>query len=87
MMQGKIHLYEGYLLWKVTFPVRVFQLLAVDTLVVTNAAGGLKPKFKFGNMLIHDHINLPGLCSENPHIEPKDERFGVWFSAMFDAYH
>lgn len=87
MMQGKFYLYEGYLLWKVTFPVRVFQVLGVDTLVVINAAGGLNLKFVGGNiMLIHDHINLPGLCSENPRIGPNDERFGVWFSAMSDAY-
>lgn len=87
MMQGRFHMYEGYPVWKVTFPVRVFHLLGVDTLVVTNAAGGLNPKFEVGDiMLIRDHINLPGLCGENPLIGPNDERFGVRFPAMSDAY-
>lgn len=87
MMQGRFHLYEGYPLWKVTFPVRVFQLLGVHTLVVTNAAGGLNPKFEVGDiMLIRDHINLPGICGENPLIGPNDERYGVRFPAMSDAY-
>ncbi|XP_066200852.1 purine nucleoside phosphorylase isoform X1 [Saccopteryx leptura] len=87
MMQGRFHMYEGYPLWKVTLPIRVFQLLGVDTLVVTNAAGGLNPKFEVGDiMLIRDHINLPGLCGQNPLIGPNDERFGVRFPAMSDAY-
>ncbi|XP_053450903.1 purine nucleoside phosphorylase isoform X2 [Nycticebus coucang] len=87
MMQGRFHAYEGYPLWKVTFPIRVFQLIGVDTLVVTNAAGGLNPKFEVGDiMLIRDHINLPGFCGQNPLIGPNDERFGVRFPAMSDAY-
>ncbi|XP_062946092.1 purine nucleoside phosphorylase isoform X1 [Cynocephalus volans] len=87
MMKGRFHLYEGYSLWKVTFPVRVFRLLGVDTLVVTNAAGGLNPKFEVGDiMLIRDHINLPGFCGQNPLKGPNDERFGVRFPAMSDAY-
>ncbi|KAI5189503.1 purine nucleoside phosphorylase [Manis pentadactyla] len=87
MMQGRFHMYEGYPLWKVTFPVRVFQLLGVNTLVVTNAAGGLNRKFKVGDiMLIRDHINLPGFCGQNPLRGPNDERFGVRFPAMSDAY-
>lgn len=56
--------------------MRVFQLLGVDTLVVTNAAGGLNPNFEVGDiMLIRDHINLPGICGENPLIGPNDERY------------
>ncbi|XP_008830776.1 purine nucleoside phosphorylase [Nannospalax galili] len=87
MMQGRFHMYEGYPLWKVTFPVRVFRLLGVDTLVVTNAAGGLNPDFEVGDiMLIRDHINLPGFCGQNPLQGPNDERFGVRFPAMSDAY-
>ncbi|KAM5176552.1 purine nucleoside phosphorylase [Callospermophilus lateralis] len=87
MMQGRFHTYEGYPLWKVTFPVRVFRLLGVDTLVVTNAAGGLNPNFEVGDiMLIRDHINLPGLGGQNPLKGPNDERFGVRFPAMSDAY-
>lgn len=50
--------------------------MGVDTLVVTNAAGGLNPKFEVGDiMLIRDHINLPGLCGENPLIGPNEERY------------
>lgn len=61
---------------KVTFPVRVFHLLGVHTLVVTNAAGGLNPKFEVGDiMLIRDHINLPGFGGENALIGPNDERY------------
>nr|XP_005603240.1 purine nucleoside phosphorylase isoform X1 [Equus caballus] len=87
MMQGRFHMYEGYPLWKVTFPVRVFHLLGVDTLVVTNAAGGLNSSFEAGDiMLIRDHINLPGFSGQNPLIGPNDERFGVRFPAMSDAY-
>lgn len=76
MMQGRFHTYEGYSLSKVTFPVRVFHLLGVDTLVVTNAAGGLNPSFEVGDiMLIRDHINLPGFSGQNPLRGPNDERY------------
>ena len=58
-----------------TFPVRVFRLLGVETLVVTNAAGGLNPNFEVGDiMLIRDHINLPGFSGENPLRGPNEER-------------
>uniref|UniRef100_H0XHZ9 Purine nucleoside phosphorylase n=1 Tax=Otolemur garnettii TaxID=30611 RepID=H0XHZ9_OTOGA len=68
-----------YLLWKVTFLVRVFQLIGVDTLVVTNAAGGLRPRVEVGDiMLICDHINLTGFCGQNPLTGPHGERFGVF---------
>ncbi|XP_004413093.1 PREDICTED: purine nucleoside phosphorylase [Odobenus rosmarus divergens] len=87
MMQGRFHMYEGYPIWKVTFPVRVFFLMGVDTLVVTNAAGGLNPEFEVGDiMLIRDHINFPGFSGVNPLIGPNDERFGLRFPAMSDAY-
>ncbi|KAM8935030.1 purine nucleoside phosphorylase [Lycaon pictus] len=87
MMQGRFHMYEGYSLSKVTFPVRVFFLMGVDTLVVTNAAGGLNREFEVGDiMLIRDHINLPGFSGWNPLQGPNDERFGVRFLAMSDAY-
>ncbi|XP_045640846.1 purine nucleoside phosphorylase isoform X2 [Ursus americanus] len=87
VMQGRFHMYEGYSISKVTFPVRVFFLMGVDTLVVTNAAGGLNPEFEVGDiMLIRDHINLPGLSGVNPLIGPNDERFGLRFPAMSDAY-
>ncbi|XP_004781510.1 purine nucleoside phosphorylase [Mustela putorius furo] len=87
VMQGRFHMYEGYSIWKVTFPVRVFYLMGVDTLVVTNAAGGLNPEFEVGDiMLIRDHINLPGFSGVNPLMGPNDERFGLRFPAMSNAY-
>lgn len=54
-------------LFQVTYPVRVFSLLGIETLIVTNAAGGINPKFKVGDiMLIKDHINMPGFAGQNP---------------------
>ncbi|XP_020353581.1 purine nucleoside phosphorylase 4b isoform X1 [Oncorhynchus kisutch] len=86
-MQGRFHLYEGYSLCKVTFPVRIFKLLGVETLIVTNASGGLCPDFKVGDiMLIKDHINLPGFAGQHPLCGPNDERFGIRFPCMSDAY-
>ncbi|KAG7276547.1 hypothetical protein CRUP_019597 [Coryphaenoides rupestris] len=86
-MQGRFHLYEGYSLCKVTFPVRIFKLLGVETLVVTNAAGGICPDFKVGDiMVIKDHINLPGFAGQHPLCGPNDERFGIRFPCMSDAY-
>lgn len=58
-----------------TFPVRVFHLLGVETLIVTNAAGGLNPELKVGDiMMICDHINMPGFAGENPLVGPNEER-------------
>ncbi|KAL1776044.1 purine nucleoside phosphorylase [Sigmodon hispidus] len=71
---GRFHMYEGYPLSKVTFPVKVFHLLGVDMLIVTNAAGGLNPNFEVGDiMLIRDHINLPGFSGQNPLRGPNDK--------------
>ncbi|XP_038597441.1 purine nucleoside phosphorylase-like [Tachyglossus aculeatus] len=87
VMQGRFHMYEGYSLSKVTFPVRVFRLLGVHTLVVTNAAGGVNPAFETGDvMLIRDHINLPGFSGQNPLSGFNDSRFGERFPAMSNAY-
>ncbi|KAM9404076.1 LOW QUALITY PROTEIN: purine nucleoside phosphorylase 4b [Salvelinus alpinus] len=86
-MQGRFHLYEGYSLCKVTFPVRIFKLLGVETLIVTNASGRLCPDFKVGDiMLIKDHINLPGFAGQHPLCGPNDERYGIRFPCMSDAY-
>ncbi|TWW73514.1 purine nucleoside phosphorylase 5b [Takifugu flavidus] len=86
-MQGRFHLYEGYPIQKITLPMRVFKLLGVETVVLTNAAGGLNQDFKVGDvMIIKDHINMPGFAGNNPLVGPNDERFGVRFPCMSDAY-
>uniref|UniRef100_A0A8C2PXJ2 Purine nucleoside phosphorylase n=1 Tax=Cyprinus carpio TaxID=7962 RepID=A0A8C2PXJ2_CYPCA len=86
-MQGRFHFYEGYNIATVTYPVRVFFLLGIETLIVTNAAGGLNSKFKMGDiMLIKDHINMPGFAGQNPLCGRNEERFGVRFPCMSDAY-
>ena len=86
-MQGRIHLYEGYTAEEITFPIRVMRRLGVETLVLTNAAGGLNPDFQAGNlMLIVDHINFVGMAGHNPLIGPNVESFGTRFPSMTQAY-
>ncbi|XP_068097794.1 purine nucleoside phosphorylase isoform X1 [Hyperolius riggenbachi] len=86
-MQGRFHFYEGYPLWKVTFPIRVFRLIGVETVILTNAAGGLNQDYKVGDvMVIMDHINMPGFAGHNPLSGPNEERFGTRFPPMSDAY-
>jgi purine-nucleoside phosphorylase len=87
LMQGRLHFYEGYSLEDVTFPVRVAKALGADTLVVTNAAGGLNPSFRVGDlMLIADHINLMGFGGQNPLRGPHDVMLGVRFLPMNPCY-
>jgi purine-nucleoside phosphorylase len=83
-MQGRVHFYEGYSLEEVTFPIRVFNLLGVKTLVLTNAAGGIDVQLSQGAlMVISDHLNLMGV---NPLRGPNDERFGPRFPDMTEVY-
>ncbi|KAM4031294.1 purine nucleoside phosphorylase-like isoform 1-T1 [Anomaloglossus baeobatrachus] len=86
-MKGRFHVYEGYPLWKVTFPIRVFKLLGVKVLMVTNAAGSLCETYRPGDlMIIRDHINMPGLAALNPLRGPNDDRFGPRFPSLWDTY-
>ncbi|XP_023120540.1 purine nucleoside phosphorylase-like [Amphiprion ocellaris] len=86
-MQGRFHLYEGYPVQKITLPMRVFKLMGVETMILTNAAGSLNQDYKVGDvMIIKDHINMPGFAGINPLAGPNDDRFGVRFPCMSDAY-
>ncbi|MEO1075097.1 MAG: purine-nucleoside phosphorylase [Bacteroidota bacterium] len=83
-MQGRFHLYEGYTPKQVTFPVRVMGSLGVETLLISNAAGGMNPHFRRGDlMLITDHINFQGA---NPLAGPNVDAWGPRFPDMSDPY-
>jgi purine-nucleoside phosphorylase len=83
-MQGRVHYYEGYTLEQVTFPVRTFKLLGIDTLILTNAAGGIDVQLSQGAlMVISNHLNLMGV---NPLVGPNDERLGPRFPDMSEVY-
>jgi len=87
VMQGRTHYYEGYSMAEVTFPVRVMQVLGIEVLIVTNAAGGLNPAFRPGDvMLITDHLNLIGMTGLNPLRGPNLDEFGPRFPDMSQAY-
>jgi purine-nucleoside phosphorylase len=86
-MQGRFHFYEGHPIQQVTLPVRVMGLLGIETLIVTNAAGGISADYAPGDlMLIADHINLVGMAGSNPLIGPNDSEFGPRFPDMSQAY-
>jgi purine-nucleoside phosphorylase len=84
-MQGRFHFYEGYDMKQITFPVRVMRAMGVKTLCVSNASGGMNPKFKVGEiMIINDHINL---FPTNPLIGRNSNELGPRFLDMSEAYN
>ncbi|AET66741.1 purine nucleoside phosphorylase I, inosine and guanosine-specific [Desulfosporosinus orientis DSM 765] len=84
-MQGRFHYYEGYNMQEVTFPVRVMQTLGVAGLIVTNAAGGINPEFRPGDLiLIKDHLNFMG---ENPLRGANLSDLGPRFPDLSDGYN
>jgi purine-nucleoside phosphorylase len=84
VMQGRVHLYEGYSPQQVAFPMRVFGRMGIRSVILTNAAGGINLNYQQGALvLIRDHISLQGT---NPLVGPNDDRFGVRFPDMTHAY-
>jgi purine-nucleoside phosphorylase len=84
IMQGRVHLYEGYSPREVIFPMRVMARMGIRAVVLTNAAGGINTNFKQGCLVVlRDHINLQG---SNPLIGPNEERFGERFPDMTQVY-
>jgi len=84
VMQGRVHLYEGYSAQEAAFPMRVFGRMGIRSVILTNAAGGINLNYQQGALvLIRDHINLQG---SNPLVGPNDDRFGLRFPDMTHAY-
>jgi len=84
MMQGRVHLYEGYPVRSVVFPMRVFSRMGVRAAILTNAAGGINLEYGQGRLVvIKDHINLQG---QNPLVGPEDPNLGLRFIDMTEAY-
>jgi len=84
ILQGRIHYYEGHDIGDVVFPVRVLAKLGIHSLLLTNAAGGINPELRPGDlMIIRDHINLMGI---NPLRGANDERLGPRFPDMSAVY-
>lgn len=86
-MVGRLHFYEGYTFQETTFPIRLAKAINIETVVVTNAAGGVNKNFKVGDlMIIDDHINFPGFAGYNPLRGPNLDQFGPRFQPLSDSY-
>lgn len=84
VLQGRVHFYEGHSMNQVVFPTRVLAQMGIETLILTNAAGGIDPQMRAGDfMIITDHINLTG---NNPLIGPNIQELGLRFPDMSEAY-
>ena len=87
VQQGRAHYYEGQSMQQATFPIRVMQLLGIQVVILTNAAGAINPEFEPGGlMLITDHINFMGLAGITSLRGPNDPSLGVRFPDMSCAY-
>lgn len=87
VLRGRPHYYEGYSLKLVTLPIRVMQMLGLELIILTNAAGGVNKDFAAGDlMLIEDHLNMVGMMGSNPLMGPNDERLGPRFPDMSRVY-
>jgi purine-nucleoside phosphorylase len=85
LMQGRVHLYEGYSAKEVVFPMRVFDCMNIHAVILTNAAGGINLEYKQGALVVlTDHINLQG---HNPLVGPNDDRYGPRFPDLTQAYY
>lgn len=87
LQRGRAHFYEGYSAQQVTFPIRVMRFLGVQTLILTNAAGGINTSYRVGDvMILNDHLNFVGMTGLNPLIGPNDDTLGERFPGMSGAY-
>jgi purine-nucleoside phosphorylase len=85
LMKGRFHFYEGYTAQQVAYPVRVMQMLGVQTLLLSNAAGGVNPAFQVGDlMIIRDHISL---FQVNPLLGKNEDALGTRFPDMSEPYN
>lgn len=85
--QGRSHFYEGYSQAQITLPIRVMRALGIQTVILTNAAGGINRDFNPGDlMLIKDHLNFVGIAGSNPLRGPNDDSVGPRFPDVTHAY-
>ena len=87
VMQGRSHFYEGYPPWQITLPVRVASTLGAQTMIISNAAGGINRRYAVGDvMMMTDHINLIDMLGNNPLVGPNLSAFGPRFPSMTEAH-